>query len=250
MTPSRWWLACGAWFFKHRNALFPVVILLAVADVYPVMLFGNPVVDRWAGWLGAALIVAGESLRLATIGFEYIERGGKSGSVWASRLVQGGMYGLCRNPMYVANIFIVLGVCLMIRAPLVFVTVVPFFLFIYWTIVLTEEHFLRGKFGGAFEAYCRRVPRVLPSCGNLRAAFAGMRYRWWRALRQDLSTLTGVAFAIALLPLWHDVRLQGHSVIHVFLPQGIARAAVILACYLGLYAAKRWRWLEKPEGLD
>ena len=248
MKPRSWLIVSDNFFFKYRNALFPAVILIVFLGMRPAALFGDAAMDRWLGRIGMVVAVVGELIRLTTIGFEYIDRGGKHRQVWASRLVQGGVYGLTRNPMYVGNLLIVSGMCLIARAPLSYVTIIPLFFYIYWAIVLTEEHFLRGKFGEEFEEYCRRVPRFLPSFEGFPRSFAGLRYNWKRPIRQDLSTFTGVALGLALFPLWRRLWLGGQGAWRIVVPQATVRLAVILACYGVLHTLKRQRVLEEPEG--
>ena len=246
MTRRSWLIASGDLLFKYRNALFPAVIIAVALGMRPRVLFGDPALDGWLGTAGVVSALLGEMIRLTTIGFEYIERGGKNRQVWASRLVQGGVYGLSRNPMYVGNVLIVIGMCLIARAPLSYVTIIPLFFYIYLAIVATEERFLRSKFSDEFEAYCRRVPRFLPSFKGFPASFKGMRYNWRRAIRQDLSTLIGVALGLALFPLWRRLWLGGQGAWRIVLPEAVMRLAAILACYGVLYVMKRRHLLHEP----
>ena len=61
-------------------------------------------------WAGLVISLIGQSLRDATVGYDYIRRGGKGQQIWASRLVQGGMFAHCRNPLCLGNILIFLRV--------------------------------------------------------------------------------------------------------------------------------------------
>ena len=244
MSSPGWLIACGEFFFRYRNALFPAVILLVTVGMRPAVLFHDPVLDQRLGWMGMALATLGEAVRFTTIGFEYIERGGKNRKVWASRLVQRGVYGLSRNPMYAANLLIVLGVCLLFRAPPAFLTVVPAFVFIYRAITAAEERFLREKFGREFDAYCRRVPRFLPAMRRIPEALEGIRFDWRRALRQDLSTIVGVLFGMSLLPVWRLYRLEGWQAAQPLLPRAAVSTVLILLFYVTIYVLKKLRKME------
>ena len=90
-------------------------------------MFGNPLADRALGVIGIAVALLGETVRLLTIGFEYIHRGGKDGRVYAGRLVKGGVFGLVRNPMYIGNALIASGMTMYLGAPLGYLLVIPFF---------------------------------------------------------------------------------------------------------------------------
>ncbi len=202
-------VAAGNFFFKYRNAIFPVVFVLFLVVVRPSVIFGDPVVDRLLVICGFAVALAGEAVRLSTIGFEYIERGGKQGKVYASFLVRKGVYGISRNPMYVGNMLIGVGIVMASGAPAAYVTVIPFFAFVYHAITSAEEEFLRKKFGAAYEEYCARVPRFLPALSGFREAFSGVRFDLKRPFKQDLSTITWIAMVLTALPFWRAYFLHG-----------------------------------------
>lgn len=95
----------GNFLFHYRNGLFPVVYLLLFFKSRPVM--GN---YRLAAATGFAVALLGQLLRALTIGLEYIIRGGRNRQVYAEQLVQGGIFAHCRNPLYVGNFLILIGV--------------------------------------------------------------------------------------------------------------------------------------------
>ena len=196
-------VAAGKFFFRFRNGFFPAVFALFFLGMRP-----GPA-DRLLMLAGFSVALTGEGVRLSTIGFEYIERGGKQGRVYASRLVNKGVYGISRNPMYVGNLLIATGIVMASGATLAALTVLPFFLFVYQAITAAEEEFLREKFGKEYEAYCVRVPRFLPSLRRVPEAFSGTRFNWRRPLKQDLSTLAWIALVLVALPAWRVYFLSG-----------------------------------------
>ena len=202
-------VAAGNFFFKYRNAIFPVVFAAFLIVMRPRMMFGDPVIDRALVICGFAVALAGELVRLSTIGFEYIERGGKQGKVYASFLVRKGVYGISRNPMYVGNMLIGIGIVMASGAPAAYVTVIPFFAFVYHAITSAEEEFLHKKFGAAYEEYCAHVPRFLPALSGFREAFSGIRFDARRPFKQDLSTITWIAMVLTALPFWRAYFLHG-----------------------------------------
>ena len=238
-SPADWNIAAGRFFFRHRNALFPIVIAGIVLFCRPQILFGSPAIDHALIGLGAAMALLGEVIRLTTIGFRYIERGGRNRQVYASRLVRRGVYGLTRNPMYVGNILIASGLCLVAGSPAACLTIIPFFLFIYRAIVANEESYLHARFGRGYAQYCRSVPRFWPSLRGLKRAFIGMRFSWARALRQDLSTILGLAQGLVWFPLWRRLWLQGWSATLARLPVHIAWGGGVFVAYLMLHSMKR-----------
>jgi protein-S-isoprenylcysteine O-methyltransferase Ste14 len=77
-------------------------------------------------------------------------------------LITTGAYGFVRNPMYLGIILIWLGIAVSFRSlPLLLVAaayVVP----VLSMYIRAEERMLASEFGAPFEAYSRRVGRLLP----------------------------------------------------------------------------------------
>ena len=234
-------LAIGRWVFRYRNAMFPTIFVLMVLLLRPHVPFGDHALDRWLVAAGAAIAILGQAVRLLTIGFDYIERGGKDGKVWASKLVQGGIYAHTRNPMYLGNLLIATGMCLYTGAPAAYLIVIPLFIYFYETIMIAEETFLREKFGPEYAAYCGRVPRMFPSLRGIRETFGNATYDWRRAVRKDLSTMTGLLLGFACLPLWRTYFLNGFHAARAQAPVTLALAAAVLTLYVILHQLKKRR---------
>lgn len=238
----RWNIGAGNFFFRYRNAVFPAAFAVAIAVMRP-RVIGSPSLDRWLALSGATLALAGEAVRLLTIGHEYIERGGKEGKVYASRLVRRGMYGVTRNPMYLGNGLIAIGMSMATGSPAAYLVVIPFFLLAYQAIVSAEEAYLRERFGREYGDYCAEVNRFFPSFRGMAGAFEGVRYHWKRAVRQDLSTMTGLALGLVLLPVWRAFFLDGWAAVRAMAPGKAAASAGILIAYAALHQLKKRQWL-------
>jgi protein-S-isoprenylcysteine O-methyltransferase Ste14 len=239
IPPTRWNIAAGQFFFKHRNALFPVIFFLGVVFMRPRLMLASPTLDHFLIIVGALVALGGEAIRLITIGFDYIDRGGKNKQVWASRLVQGGVYAHTRNPMYLGNCLIAIGMCMCSGAPMAYLVLIPAFLFIYQAIMSAEEAYLRQRFGKDYDAYCCSVPRVFPRLRQVLRSFEGMSYNWKRAIRQDLSTIAGLLAALALWPVWRVYFLEGVDAAKAIAPRAIILALVVLGLYIFLHYLKK-----------
>lgn len=195
-------VAIGNFFFKYRNILF-IVLYLALFIPSPPLFseakFG-PGYFWWPITMGLLITFKGQFIRALTIGLAYIVRGGKDGKVYAEGLVTDGVFAHCRNPLYVGNILMLAGVGILANSLWYVIIVMPVFLFIYQSIVLAEEHFLRNKFGVAFTQYCQRVPRWWFRLHGLLATLSGMHYNWKRYVLKEHTTffiwLTGIILII------------------------------------------------------
>ena len=186
----------GNFFFRYRNGLFPLVYALLLFKSEP--LLPDYRVAALAGLLVAA---SGQFLRAVTVGLEYIIRGGKHRQVYADKLVQGGMFAHCRNPLYIGNFIVVLGVGLASNSLLFLGVAVPFFVFAYWAIIAAEENWLRNKFGQEFDDYCARVNRLLPKLSGFSQTLAGMQFNWRRLITAEYGSAYLWMAAIPLVTL-------------------------------------------------
>ena len=148
----------GNFFFHYRNVLLPISFLLIL--VPSPELFQNPTI---ALVLGLGISIAGQLIRFMTIGLVYIIRGGANRKIHAEDLVTTGIFFHCRNPLYVGNIAVSIGMAIASNSVLFFSFIAPFIIFVYIAIVLAEEDFLRKKFGAAFDQYTKDVNRWVPS---------------------------------------------------------------------------------------
>jgi protein-S-isoprenylcysteine O-methyltransferase Ste14 len=204
-------LVSGGFFFRFRNALFPLVLVVIVLAARPARFSGYAPVDQLVTAAGVAAVLAGEIFRLAVIGYAYIQRGGRRGRVHANALVTRGFYAHTRNPMYVGNFLIVVGLALVFGSPGVLAAVAASFAWIYLAIVTAEEAFLREKFGADYDDYARRVNRFVPDFRGLRHSLGEFRYDWRRALVKEYNTLTFTLAAMLGLLAWRTVYLSGYA---------------------------------------
>jgi protein-S-isoprenylcysteine O-methyltransferase Ste14 len=184
-------ISIGNFFFRYRNILFIFLYLLLFIPspmLFTPEHFGEkyfllPII------LGLVITFSGEIIRGITIGLAYIIRGGRDKKVYAEKLVTEGIFNHCRNPLYVGNILMLLGVGVLSNSLYYVGIVIPLFLFIYQAIVLAEENFLRNKFGADFEAYCSRVNRWLLQFRGIGETMKQMRFNYKRWLLKEYNTL-------------------------------------------------------------
>jgi protein-S-isoprenylcysteine O-methyltransferase Ste14 len=84
-----------------------------------------------------------------------------------TELVHSGLYRYSRNPMYVGALLIALGYALWFQSLALVTYWFAVLLFFHMVIVVYEEPSLERRFGQAWTAYRRRVPRWLIAGGRL-----------------------------------------------------------------------------------
>lgn len=200
----------GDFLFKHRNHLFPVVIVLLVLLRPPAhTTFSSNLLESIKDGLAIGVVVLGLAMRAFVIGFAYIKRGGLSKQVYADTLVTTGIFGLCRNPLYVGNLLVYVGVFMMHGDPLIMALGTAIFVVFYLAIVAAEEFFLHQKFGTEYDNYCNNVPRWLPHIKGIRTRFAtateGMDYNLKRVVLKDYSTAANAAISLMLIEYYEEL---------------------------------------------
>jgi protein-S-isoprenylcysteine O-methyltransferase Ste14 len=186
----------GRFLFRYRNAIFPLVYVLLFVN-------GPPLVAnyRLAALVGFCVALGGQIVRAVTVGLQYIVRGGKNRQVYARHLVQGGIFAHCRNPLYVGNFLILLGLGIAADSLLFLALAIPFFLFAYRAIVATEEDYLQTRFGAEFSDYCAHVNRFVPRLSGLRDTMRGMRFNWRRLITAEYGSAFVWLVAVILVAL-------------------------------------------------
>lgn len=117
--------------------------------------------------MGLPLAFAGELMRCWAVGYSGAST--RNDTVTAPKLVTAGPYAYVRNPLYLGNFVTAAGYALaftgrnskLARAAFVAGSLGAMAA-LYAAIIGHEEAFLRAQFGERFEAYCKRVPRIVP----------------------------------------------------------------------------------------
>ena len=78
-----------------------------------------------------------------------------------AELAVTGPYAYTRNPLYLGSMLIAAGFVVALQSWLLAAVLAAGFAFIYIPTIASEERFLRTAFAD-FDAYCQRVPRLLP----------------------------------------------------------------------------------------
>jgi len=228
----------GNFLFRNRNGIFPLFYLMLFVPSWEV--FTNPVT---AMIIGFSVTIIGQLIRVMTIGLVYIIRGGKDRRVYAEDLVTTGIFAHCRNPLYVGNILILVGLGVASNSLLFMAVFTPLFLVFWQAIVLAEENYLRNKFGEQYNDYCKRVNRWLINFNGLGKTLGSMEFKWKRVIIREYNStyiwMTGAVLIVMKHFYFHDVQFDFHRNLPVFI------SILVLLLLLYLFA----RYLKKSRKL-
>ncbi len=189
----------GNWIFRYRNYLFIILYVVIFLPSPPLLQSINITM-----YTGLFLIILGMIIRGTTIGLEYIVRGGNNRNIYAKNLVTGGIYSICRNPMYLGNLLLLLGFGVFSNSALFTFIIFPIFVFIYYSIIKAEEVFLIGKFGEEFKNYQKNTNTILPDLRNIKSAFKNQKFNWGKVILKEYNSIFLYLTAILLIAVFHE----------------------------------------------
>lgn len=237
-------IAIGNFFFKYRNFLF-IFLYLALFIPSPQIFRENTFGANYYLYpliIGLFITIFGQLIRGVAISLAYIVRGGLNKKVHADDLITEGFFNHGRNPLYVGNILMLVGVGIMINSMVFMLVFIPLFLFIYQAIVLAEENFLRHKFGAQFDAYCARVNRWWINFNGLGKTINSMAFNGKRWLIKEYNTQTVWLLGILLILLFYYPQLTNYDEL-LRNKIGITALVILAAYYLTIrYLKKSGRW--------
>ncbi len=117
----------------------------------------------WSLIFGFIIAVIGESIRLWGVSWAGSETR-TTGSVGGTFLIISGPFAHVRNPLYLGNILIYLGLGVMSFSifPYLQIVALAFFFVQYYFIVKEEEDYLRKTYSESYQEYEKNVPRFFP----------------------------------------------------------------------------------------
>jgi len=182
---GNWYARLEAWFATHRIvATAPVaVLLIALARPTPALLA-----------IGGALVILGEAMRIWASG--HIDKN--------ARLATAGPYAHTRNPLYVANLVLLIGFCVMSGNPWVTALALLAFAMIYRPVIREEAAHMDRLFGDEYRQWSAEVPLFFPRL--TRAPHRQGSFSWHlvikhREHRNALAFVAGIAL-FALIWYW------------------------------------------------
>jgi protein-S-isoprenylcysteine O-methyltransferase Ste14 len=132
-----------------------------------------------------------------------------TGTVGSTYLVIRGPFAYVRNPLYLGNLLIYLGLGIMSFAifPYLQIIALIFFLFQYYFIIKEEELFLLDKYGNIYADYYKNVPRFFPRLTPYKnEKITQPPFNIQKGLKSEKRTLQAIIFVSATIFLIWFIR--------------------------------------------
>src|SRR4051794_1128367 len=232
--PAQFLITYGEFLFRYRNIGFPIVTILLLAAFEPGR-SRTSYHEILTDLIGFALAAVGQAIHIATLGTAWIRRGGHNNQIHADRLITNGWYAHCRNPIYIGNFLVVMGLLIMFNNFVVFVIALLTIVLSYHAIVVTEENYLIHHFGVEYYSYCQRVPRWWPNFKSLSTTIRSTSIHWRWAVTKAYTSAYSWIVMMALILTYKAWLFRGLG----SMPEKIGVAGVFSGCSL-LFLLTRW----------
>lgn len=193
----------GARLFRWRSylplAFLPLMALTLRHGEMVELRLGDIAGDIYEA-LCVLMAVAGQSLRIATVGFVPNGTSGRNttGQI-ADRLNTTGFYSVVRNPLYLGNCMIYLGIAGFTQDVMLTLVMALVLALYYERIISTEEAFLAEKFGPAYLDWAAVTPAFFPRLSGWRAP--DLRFSPGMVIRREHASVFAVLLALYLIKL-------------------------------------------------
>ncbi len=160
----------GNWLFRWRSYL-PLILIAIFLFAMRGSKYPRHSERLELLWEASCLLISfiGLGIRAITIGYTPQGTSGRNTkNQVANTLNSTGMYSIVRNPLYLGNFFMWLGIALFAHIWwLILVYILAFWLY-YERIIFAEEEFLRKKFGDEYLDWAKKTPAIIPRFSKYR----------------------------------------------------------------------------------
>ncbi len=244
MTTDELIQALGIHLFRWRSWTFvmPAAIMMLFLKDYD-----YPVAGQAGGGLFELFClltaVSGIAVRVMTIGYIADGTSGRNTtSHKAATINTTGLYSIMRNPLYLGNYLILLGMSLLSQNWEVLAINTFLFAAAYVPIILTEEHFLRQRFGLAFRDYVSHAPRFFPQPWLWRKPDRPFSLRM--ILRRENDSLFSTVLAFLFIVMVRQYTITGQVGLNI---SWIIMGSIVAVAWIILKILKRRTNVLKPR---
>ncbi len=197
----------GEFLFRGRSYLPLLTAPLVVAALLDPQ-YLHPSLTGFAGslWQAVCILISftGLVVRSLVAGFVPLGTSGRNTERQvATSLNTTGLYSAVRNPLYLGNFLIILGLLLFAQVWWFALAGTAIFWIFYERIIFREEEFLRGKFGAAFVDWSLKTPVFIPNFRHWEKP--ALPFEWKIVLRREHSTQFGMISALTVLGIASDL---------------------------------------------
>ena len=215
----------GGWLFKYRGVLPLIIFVIGLA-----MFLRNESDSSF--WIlegtkyeifyeFTCLIVSliGFAIRIYTVGFTPDNTSGRNTERQVADVLNvKGIYSIVRNPLYVGNFFMWLGIAMLTGDFWFTISFVLFYFLYYERIIFKEEQFLRKKFGEAYLTWSAKTPVIIPKFSFF--IKSSTEFTWKKVLRQEKNGLAALFLIFSLFDVLGELVKEKQDYNEILLASG------------------------------
>lgn len=220
--------ASGNYFFRWRSYL-PLITIVIFFSALPHFSYPLSSHNLDVAWEIFCLAVSflGLFIRVITVGYTPQKTSGrntKKGQV-ADCLNTKGMYSIVRNPLYLGNFFMGLGISLFLRIWWVSFIYALLFMIYYERIIFAEEQFLVKKFNKQYIEWASNTPAFFPKFSQWQTPELSFSFK--KVLRKEYHGFLGIILILFALEVISDLYIHHHFIFD-FMWQCLVGSSIII----------------------
>jgi len=237
----------GTWLFRFRGIL-PLIILgfgfyeYLMTELHPERypLEETPY-EIYFEFFCLAVSLLGLGVRIMTVGYTPANTSGRNVKEQvADQLNTTGMYSIVRNPLYVGNFLMWLGIAMLTMN----IWFVAAFVFMYWIyyerIIYAEEQYLIRKFGDHYTDWAAQTPCFIPRFKGY--VCPALKFSWKKVIKKEKNGL------LALLLVFSVMDIVGETIVNEppkYLVFAVITTIVLIAYFIIKYIKRRTMLLDE-----
>ncbi len=196
----------GTWLFKHRGVL-PLIIFVIGAALFlknessPENWILNEELEHHLYELSCLIVsFLGFFIRVYTVGYSRPNTSGRNTEHQVADVLNTtGIYSMVRNPLYVGNFFMWLGIAMLTGNFWFIIAFILFYFLYYERIIFTEEEFLKNKFGDTYLDWAKKTPIIVPRFSSFEKS--EYDFNWRKVLRQEKNGFAALMIIFCLFDI-------------------------------------------------
>ncbi len=216
MTLKEEFIKKGKWLFRYRSYLplyLSVLLIIAFLDDHTIII--DTTIDKIYEIICLSVSFFGLLIRIITIGFTPKNTSGRNKKTQKAEMLNTtGIYSVVRNPLYLGNYFVLLGIMMYPQSVWLVVISSLIFWIYYERIIFMEEDFLRNKFKEHYLNWANNVPPFVPKFKEWKSA--KLQFSFKNILKREYLTFFAIIIIFCFLEVLKDYFYYKKVIFDVF----------------------------------
>jgi len=220
-------------FFRYRG-LIPFLVIPVIFFLRIRYLGGSKLFDELVDLCGLFVALIGEAIRVIAIGYGASGTSSRSKYAKAFQLNTKGLYSLTRNPIYLGNILMAVGIAIIWGNPLFVLICFGLAMTFFYIVILHEEKILDERFSAEYASYKERTPKLFPRF--TRYIPGDIKFNWRRVLRKEYDTIFLIFVVCYTVEIYEELIVEHNLTADAWFASGF-----VLCLFIVWLLIKAWK---------